>query len=117
MPAKTLAQLIPGCTFSSGAWTIPASALNAYLTTPMSTSTDNGAALVYALLEALYQQTQSGILVNSAAAVSIDAKNSTKSVYETTPNTFTSVSLVSYLVSFPFTTGGSTESVGNLTQI
>ena len=114
---KTISQLIPGCTFSSGTYTIPVSALNAYLTTAMSSTVDSGAALIYALLEVLNQQTQSGVLVNSGAAVSIDAKNSTKSVYETTPNTFTSVSLVSYLTSFPFTSGGSNDSVGNLSQI
>jgi hypothetical protein len=117
MVARTLAQLIPGCTYSAGAWTIPASALNAYLTTAMSTTVDNGAELIYALLEVLYQQTQSGTLVNSAAAVSIDAKNSTRSVYETVPNTFTNVALVSYLVSFPFATGGSTEQPNNIYQI
>ena len=117
MAPRTIEQLIPGCTWSAGVYTIPVSALNAYLTTPMTTTVDQGAELIYALLETLYQQTQSGILVNSAAAVSIDAKNSTRSVYETTPNTFTSAALISYLCSFPFSVGPSTEQGNNIYQI
>lgn len=117
MPAKTLSQIIPGATYSSGTWSISASALNAILTSPISTTVDNGAAFIYAILEVLYQQQQSGQLQNYMAAVSIDAKQSSKSVYETAQNTFTNVSLVSYLTSFPFTTGGSNENVSNIAQI
>jgi hypothetical protein len=117
MPVRTIAQLIPGCSFASGTYSIPVSALNAILTSPMSTSVDSGAALIYGLLEALYQQQQSGVLSNYQAAVSIDNKTSQRSVYETAQNTFSSVSLVSYLTSFPFSTGGSNESVANLSQI
>lgn len=117
MPAKTLAQIIPGCTYSGGVWSIPASALNAILTSPISTTVDNGAALIYAILECVYQQQQSGTLQNYMVACSVDAKQNSKSVYETSQNTFTNVSLVSYLTSFPFTTGGSNENVSNIAQI
>ena len=45
MPAKTIAQLIPGFSFSGGTYSIPVSSLNAYLTTAMSTTVDSGAEL------------------------------------------------------------------------
>ncbi len=114
---KTIASLIPGASFASGVYSIPVSSLNAILTSPMSTTIDSGASFVYAVLECLFQQQQSGVLQNYMAAVSIDAKNSTKSVYEVSQNTFQSVSLVSYLASFPFSTVSSNESVANLSQI
>jgi hypothetical protein len=114
---KSLSQIIPGCTYASGTWSIPASALNAILSSPISTSVDNGAAFLYSLLECIYVQQQNGTLQNYQAAVSCDAKNSTKSVYEISQNTFSSVSLVSYLISFPFSTGASNENVANISQI
>ncbi len=95
---KTIAQLFPGCSFASGVYSIPVSALNSILTSPMSTSVDSGASLVYALLESLWQQQQSGVLQNFMAAVSIDAKNSTKSVYETSQVSTTTIVHLSTLL-------------------
>ena len=83
MAPKPLSAIIPGCSWSSGVYTIPVSALNAILTSPMSTTVDSGAGFIYSILECLFQQQNSGVLQNYMASISIDAKNSTKSVYET----------------------------------
>ena len=117
MPAKTLAQIIPGCTYSSGAWTVPAAALNQILTTPMTTTVDNGAEFVYSLLQCLNILTQNGTLTNSSAAVSIDNVSRTRSVYECVPNTFSNVNLTSILVSFPFTGAATFEAPDSIVQI
>ena len=114
----------------------------------MQSTEPSGAALLYSLCEIIYLQQQNGTLQNYMASVSCDAKNNTKSVYETSQvsieillayiplllhlltllfhfclfyfylqNTFTSVSLVSYLMSYPFTTGGTVENVNNIANI
>lgn len=111
-----IATLLPGCSYSSGTFSIPVSALNSVLSTDM-TASDSAEKLIYGLLECLQEKQLAGTLSQRGAAVEVANKSVTSSVWEKTLNTFSNITLVNYLVSFAFDTGPSLESADGLSAI
>jgi hypothetical protein len=97
------ATALPGATFSANVWTIPLTALNAVLANDMTGTVDSFERLVYGLLQVVQERQAAGQLTAPTIAMSIDNKQITSSVYETTTNNFVPVQLVSFLSSFAFT--------------
>jgi hypothetical protein len=111
-----IATLLPGCSYASGTFTVPVSALNAALINDM-TASDSAEKLIYGLLESLQELQTVGTLSQRSAAVEISNKSVQSSVWEKTLNVFSNVTLISYLVSFAFDTGPSLENANGLSVI
>jgi hypothetical protein len=68
-----VATLLPGCSYASGTFTVPVSALNAALINDM-TASDSAEKLIYGLLESLQELQTVGTLSQRSAAVDISNK-------------------------------------------
>ena len=105
-----IATLLPGCSYASGTFTVPVSALDM-------TASDSAEKLIYGLLESLQELQTVGTLSQRSAAVEISNKSVQSSVWEKTLNVFSNVTLISYLVSFAFDSGPSFENANGLSVI
>lgn len=111
-----IGTLIPGCTYSSGTFSIPVSALNNVLSTDM-TASDSAEKLIYGLLECLQEKQLLGSLTQRGAAVEVANKSCSSSVWEKSLNVFSNVTQIAYLVAFAFDSGPSLESGDGLSVI
>jgi hypothetical protein len=110
-----IANLIPGCTYASGVFTIPVTALNNILLNDV-TAKDSAELLVYSLLQAIYEKQQLGSLSQPLIALEVSNKAVQSSVWESPANTFNNCTLVSYLTSFNFSSS-TLENGNNITVL
>jgi hypothetical protein len=99
-----ISTLCPGCTFSSSSFNISFSAINAVLTTPI-TSEDSVEKLLFGLLEVVYTRQKDGFLSQPLISVEVSNRAAQQSVWEETTGVFSNADILSHLVSFNFDTG------------
>jgi uncharacterized protein (DUF2384 family) len=99
-----VSTLIPGASYSSGSFTIPFSAINAILTTPI-TAEDSVEKLLFGLLEVVYTRQRDGFVTQPTLSLEISNRAAQQSVWEETTGVFSNADLLSHLVSFNFDTG------------
>jgi hypothetical protein len=99
-----VSSLVPGASYSSGTFSIPYSAINAILTTPI-TSEDSVEKLLFGLLEVVYARQKDGFITQPNLSCEISARQATSSVWEETTGVFSNADILSHLVSFNFDVG------------
>jgi hypothetical protein len=101
-----ISTLIPSASYSAGSFTISFSAINAILTTPI-TSEDSFEKLLFGLLEVVYTRQKDGFLSQPLISVEVNSRSYTASIWEESPNVFSTADILSHLVSFNFDVGPS----------
>jgi hypothetical protein len=99
-----VSTVIPGASYASSTFSIPFSAINAILTTPI-TSEDSVEKLLFGLLEVVYTRQKDGFLSQPLISVEVSNRAAQQSVWEETPNLFSTADILSHLVSFNFDVG------------
>jgi hypothetical protein len=94
-----IATRIPGASYSSGSFVIPFSAMNALLTTTM-TSENSVEKLLFGLLEVIYQRQRDGFITQPTLSMEISNRASQETTWEETTGVFSNAQLLSHLVSF-----------------
>jgi hypothetical protein len=99
-----IATLIPGASYSSGSFSIPFTAINAILTTPI-TSEDSVEKLLFGLLEVVFFRQKDGFITQPTLSLEISNRAAQQGLWEETPGIFSNADILSHLVSFNFDTG------------
>jgi uncharacterized protein (DUF2384 family) len=99
-----VSTLIPGASYASSSFTIPFSAINAILTTPI-TAEDSVEKLLFGLLEVVYARQKDGFITQPTLSCEISNRAAQQSVWEESTGVFSNADLLSHLVSFNFDVG------------
>jgi hypothetical protein len=99
-----ISTLLPGASYSSGSFVIPFSAINAILTTPI-TSEDSFEKLLFGLLEVVYARQKDGFVTQPTLSLEISNRAAQQSVWEEITGVFSNADILSHLVSFNLDTG------------
>ena len=103
---------------TSPTYIIPVSAINAVISGSGPIGTGEAAErLLYGLLQVLYTKNQAGTLGQSQIGCEISTKNITRSVYESTLNSFAVVSKVNYVFSASLGANAVAEDPSNLAVV
>ena len=102
MVAYAIETLIPGCSYSSGTFSIPISALNTALTNDWTTAANDAGRLIYCLLQILEDEMEAGNVTQINCSAEVSSSSVASSTWLTSTDTYTDCTLRSKIVSFPF---------------
>jgi hypothetical protein len=99
-----ISTLIPGSSYGSSSFTIPYSAINGILTTPISAE-DSFEKLLFGLLECVYARQKDGYITQPNLSCEISARQAAQSVWEEVNGVWSSADILSHLVTFNLDSG------------
>lgn len=98
-----LSTILPGASYSSGVWTIPVTAINNILTTPV-TGKDNFEVLLMSLLDVLWRRGEDGFIQQWTCSAEVNQRVIQQHEWQEIERQYDSVQLLTHQVSFNLTT-------------
>lgn len=111
-----ISALIPGASYASGTFTIPWTSVNALITNQI-VAADSAERLILALAQIIDAKQKAGTLQQYNFGAEVSSKSISTSTWETAVNTFSDVTVISYLLSWNFGSTAFLEDGDNATSV